>query len=468
MTFKHTKIVATIGPATESYDMLKQLSDAGVNVFRLNFSHGSYEEDGAVADNIKKLNADTGRHHAILADTKGPEIRTGKLDEALSVHEGDEITLTIDDVTYEDTKKLHINYPGFINDVEVGEVILIDNGVIHFEVLSKSGNDVQCTILDDGELTGKRHVNLPGKDISLPSITEKDWKDIQFATEIGADFIALSFIREAKDVLAIREFLEEKGHSHIQLISKIETLKAVHNIDDLFEVSDGIMVARGDLGAEIPFDEVPLRQLEISQKGAEYKKPVIVATHMLESMIEDPVPTRAETSDIFTAVWQQNDAVMLSGETSIGDHPIKAVKAMAKIAQTTEAYTYGQRFVTIENPKDSFCKNAADSMDDIEETQFIMVITRSGDTAQRLSSIRPNGTIYAFSEDERVCRRLSLNWGTYAHKITLESAPEQTIQNAMKKLLDVEPERKGQKFALLSNILIDGEMTESLQIRTLE
>lgn len=467
---KRTKIVATIGPATQSYDMLKQLGEAGVNVFRLNFSHGDHEVHKKTIDRIKQLNQDTNNHYAIMVDTKGPEIRTGDLEKILELKKGNQITLTIDHVTYEETQKIKINYEKFINDVEVGETILIDNGVINLKVLEKKGNDILCEVLDGGPMSSRRHVNLPGKDISLPSITEKDWEDIAFAVEQNADFIALSFIRGPEEILRIREFLQEKN-ANIRLITKVETLKATEHIDDLFEVSDGIMVARGDLGAEIPFEQVPIVQWEIAQKGAKYKKPVIVATHMLESMIKEPIPTRAEITDVFTATWQRNDAVMLSGETSVGAYPIKTVESMHKIAKETErAYMKKRSIRKIEvfNEKEAFCQNATDVVQSLKDVAFIMVITKTGRTSKLLSSFRPNTPIYAFTEDAAVCRCMSLLWGTKGFEIKLDQDPEVTIKNAMKTLVEYCPKYKNRRFVLLSDVLVDGKMIEALQIRTLE
>lgn len=467
---KRTKIVATIGPATNKYAELKKLGQAGVNIFRLNFSHGSHEIHKEVIDQVRKLNQDTGENYALMIDTKGPEIRTSDLEAPLNLKKNQEITLTIDDVTYETHQKIKINYPGFIKDVTPGQVILIDNGVMNFKVLEVKGSDVLCKVLDGGELTGRRHVNLPGQDISLESITEKDWKDIAFAVEQKVDFLALSFIRSAKDIQQIKDFLQ-KHNSDIQVITKVETLRATQRIDELFEVSDGIMVARGDLGAEIPFEKVPIVQWEIAQKGALYKKPVIVATHMMESMIEDPIPTRAEITDVFSAVWQKNDAIMLSGETSVGKYPIKCVEAMDRIARETEKTYLKERSIRTIHPhtdKEGFCKNASDMAEDIESVNSIIVITRSGQTAKLLASFRPQVPIHAFTENPGVCRKMSLLWGTQGYVLKLEKDPEKTIQKAIELLLTRYPKLKGKKCVILSNILVDQKMTEALQVRILK
>lgn len=468
---KRTKIVATLGPATNTYKRLKQLGNAGVNIFRLNFSHGAQSDHKKIIDLIKKLNADTGQYYSIMIDTKGPEIRTGEVSSPIELKRNQILTLTVDDVPYETSRKIKINYEAFIKDVKVGQKILVDNGVMNLKVLEITKRDVICRVLDGGMLGSRRHVNLSGQDISLESITEKDWEDIAFAVDQKVDFLALSFIRSAEDILKIREYLTSRK-SDIELITKVETLRATKNIDELFKVSDGIMVARGDLGAEIPFEKVPTVQLEIAQKGARYKKPVIVATHMLESMIKDPIPTRAETTDVFTAIWQQNDAIMLSAETSVGAYPIKAVETMTKIARETEKMypveSNNLRKVLVTNEREAFCKNATDIVRELKSVSFIIVITKTGATAKILSSFRPSNPIFAFTENASVCRNMSLLWGTKGFLTKLESDPEKTIQNAIKILLKTYPRFRGKKYVLLSNILIDNKMTEALQIRTIE
>ncbi len=467
---KKTKIVATIGPVTESYENLKRLGECGVNIFRLNFSHGTHESHRQVIDRIKQLNQETGLHYGIMIDTKGPEIRTGDVPHPFTIHENDTITLTTDTDKPFSQSILTINYKEFPQDVQSGDTILIDNGVITLTVDSIQNTDVLCRVLDGGEIKSKRHVNLPGKDISLPSITEKDWSDIEFAVENDADFIALSFIRSAEDILTIRKFLEEKK-STIQLITKVETLRATQNIDDLFQVSDGIMVARGDLGAEIPFEDVPIIQWEIAKKSAIYKKPVIVATHMLESMIQEPIPTRAEATDVFTATYQRNDAVMLSGETTIGAYPFKAVEAMSRIIKRTEEAYLGKRSIRkleVETEKESFCQNAWNVIDTLEHIEFIMVLTRSGSTARTMASFRPHEPLFVFADTEKICRNMSLFWGTQSFHIPFSSDPETTIKTAIAHLLRTYPERRGQRFVMLSDILINGTMIKALQIRTLE
>lgn len=465
---RRTKIVATIGPRTESYDSLKALAQAGVNVFRLNFSHGNHQWHGRVIERIKKLNQELGTHYAIMLDIKGPEIRTGDLKEPKVLRKGEDLVLTVDHEGYEEKGKVSVNYDAFIHDVESGDTILVDNGFMTLQVKEKKDKDVICEILDGGELGSRRHLNLPGKDVSLDSITEKDWEDIKFGVEQNVDFIALSFVRTPKEVHTIKKFLE-KQKSNIQVIAKIETLDATEHLGGIFEASDGIMVARGDLGAEVPFTQVPLLQWEMAQLAAKYKKFSIVATQMLESMSSRPMPTRAEVSDVFAATWQRHDCVMLSGETANGQYPIKSVQTMNNIAVETEnAYLKkrGIRRIEADDERTEFCKNAGIAAEDLDEVAAIVVVTRSGKMARLMSAFRPRSPIFVMAEDAKVCRQCELLWGTEVFRVKFYDEPEKTIQQAITILLASKPELKNQKFVLLSDILVGSEMRPALQIRT--
>jgi len=465
---RKTKIIATIGPKTESAEMLKKMGELGANIFRLNFSHGTHEWHANVIKNIQKINKETGKNYGILLDTKGPEIRTRDVKTPIEIKKGQTITFTVDNKPYEETGKIQVNYKAFIKDVDVGDTILIDNGFMNVVVKEKKGNDVICKVTNGGIIKSKRHLNIPGKSVSLPSFTENDWKDIEFGIKMNVDFLALSFVKTKKDIEEARKFLE-KHKSNIKIISKIETIEAVKNINDLFEVSDGIMVARGDLGAETPFESIPLIQWEIKQKSKTFKKPVIVATQMLESMIENPIPTRAEVTDIFEAVWQRNDAIMLSGETTMGEHPLKAIEIMARVTQTTEnAYmkTRLPRKASVNTKPCEFCKNAAYASHDLQNIGCIVVVTKTGKMARLASSFRPSVPIYAFTENEDVVRQTQLLWGTKAWTIKFSKSPEATIQTVIEKISKEIPEMKKKSFVLLSDILTGKkELTPSLQIR---
>ena len=330
-----TKIICTIGPASNSYETLKLLAEKGMNIARLNMSHGTHEWHGDIVSKVKQLNAE-GFSIGIMVDTKGPEIRSGDLTEPLVVKVGDKLTFTtIKEDAGKDKYILDINYPGFIDDVESGDTVLVDSGVIELKVISKTETAVTTEVLDDGVITSRRHLNIRGKSANLPTITEKDWQDIDFAIAQDADFIALSFANSAEAVNELKSYLQSKG-SNIKIASKVESTKAVENLEEIVDASDWIMVARGDLGAELPVEDVPIIQNRIVKMCKEKGKTVIVATQMLESMMQNPTPTRAEVTDIYYAVTQGADVIMMSGETAGGKYPIKALDTMRTVAERAE------------------------------------------------------------------------------------------------------------------------------------
>ncbi len=466
---KHTKIVATIGPVSCEYEMLEKLADAGVNVFRLNFSHGDHQWHGEVIKRIKRLNKKRGVNVAILLDTKGPEIRTGDLALPVELKKDQEIILTVDHSTYEESGKVGVNYDAFIDDVEVGEKILVDNGVMNFEVLKKTDEDIFCKVLDGGELSSRRHLNLPMKDVSLESITQKDWDDIKFGVDMGVDFIALSFVRRADEVNLLRDFLDSKK-SNIDIIPKIESYEATNNLSEIIAASDGVMVARGDLGAEIPFTQVPRMQREIIETAKNYQKPVIVATHMLESMIQNPMPTRAEVTDVSTAVFQRADAIMLSGETAGGNYPLKSVETMVDIALETEKEYLDSRpirDISVHSDRAEFSRLAARMVGDLNDISCILVVTRSGYMASLVSCFRPKMPVFAFTNVPSARRKMQLLWGVQAFKIAFSSEPEKTVGRAVEEFLDrpVGKEWKGKRYVLVTDALVDGEFIPTLQVR---
>lgn len=412
---RKTKIVCTIGPASESVEQLCKLIEAGMNVARLNFSHGTHEEHEIRIDNIKKAKEITQKNLAIMLDTKGPEIRTGILkEEKIELETGQKIILTTEEIIG-DKNKIYINYPDLSKDVKEGINILLDDGLIALKALRVDGKEVECEILNGGTLSSRKGVNIPGIKINLPSITDKDISDILFGIKQGVDFIAASFIRSAKDVLAIRELLEREN-SDIHIISKIENHQGVLNIEEILEVSDGIMVARGDLGVEIPAEEVPLVQKNIIQKCNRMGKPVITATQMLDSMIRNPRPTRAEASDVANAILDGTDAIMLSGETAAGKYPIEAVSTMARIAEKTEtALNYEKnphfqdpiiRNTTTDAISHATCTTAKDL-----GAAAILTVTKSGFTARMVAKYRPKSRIIAATPCLKVLNKLCLVWG---------------------------------------------------------
>jgi len=441
----------------------------GVNVFRFNFSHGSHESHGQMMKQIRDLSQKLGVSVGVMLVTKGPEVRTGDVHHPVTVTEGQEIIFTVDPCDYEKDGKLGVSYEGFVGDVVEGEIFLVDNGVLNFEVLEKRDREVLCRSLDNGEIGSRRHINLPGREVSLDSITEKDWADMQFGIEQEVDFFAVSFIRSAQEVSDIRALLK-KHNSSIKIIPKIESAEALENLEEIIAAADGVMVARGDLGAEIPFAEVPKAQREIVKIASRYQKPVIVATHMLESMIQHPIPTRAEVTDVSEAAWQRADAVMLSGETAAGKFPIKAVKAMESIVHTTEQeYLETRKYRDLEADSDrsEFAEAAAKMAQDLKDIEAFVVITRTGYMGKVASSFRPRVPIFAFTNNVQACRQLQLVWGVQAFETAFsEENPEMTIDHARATFVKARPEFKGKKYILLSDFLVKGEMVPTLQIRT--
>ncbi|WP_176583565.1 pyruvate kinase [Priestia megaterium] len=415
---RKTKIVCTIGPASESVEKLVELINSGLNVCRLNFSHGDFEEHGARIVNIREAAKQTGKTVGILLDTKGPEIRTNTMENgAIELEEGSEIIVSMTEVVGT-TEKFSITYPGLIDDVHVGSKILLDDGLIGLEVLdiNKTDGEIKTKVLNPGTLKNKKGVNVPNVSVNLPGITEKDASDIVFGIEQGIDFIAASFVRRASDVLEIRELLEKHNAAHIQIISKIENQEGVDNIKEILEVSDGLMVARGDLGVEIPAEEVPLVQKDLIKQCNALGKPVITATQMLDSMQRNPRPTRAEASDVANAIFDGTDAIMLSGETAAGSYPVEAVQTMHSIASRAEqALNYSeilqQRSKQVgPSITDAIGQSVVHTALNLNASA-IVAPTESGYTAKIVSKYRPQSPIVAVAANDSVARRLSLVWG---------------------------------------------------------
>ncbi|WP_417630668.1 pyruvate kinase [Enterococcus faecalis] len=435
---KKTKIVCTIGPASESVDMLVNLINAGMNVCRLNFSHGDYEEHGARIKNIREAVKITGKRVAILLDTKGPEIRTNDMENgAITMKIGDSVRISMTEVLGTN-EKFSITYPELINDVNVGSHILLDDGLIDLEVtdIDRDANEIVTVVKNEGVLKNKKGVNVPGVSVNLPGITEKDANDIRFGIGQGIDFIATSFVRRASDVLEITKILEEENATHIQIIPKIENQEGIDNIDEILKVSDGLMVARGDMGVEIPTEDVPVVQKALIKKCNALGKPVITATQMLDSMQRNPRPTRAEANDVANAIYDGTDAVMLSGETATGDYPLEAVQTMARIAVRTEETLVNQ---------DSFALKLYSKTDMTEAIgqsvghtarnlgiQTIVAATESGHTARMISKYRPKAHIVAITFSEQKARSLSLSWGVYATVADKPSSTDEMFNLASK------------------------------------
>ena len=465
---RKTKIICTIGPKTANPEMLLRLVKEGMNVARLNMSHGSWEWHQEVIRNLKRINKKTGITVAILLDTKGPEVRTGDVKQDLVLKRGALLTLTVRRQAELEPDCVEVSYDGFVNEVEVGDIVLIDGGMISLLVLQISGLDVQCECLDEGVLTSRRHLNIRGKSADLPSITEKDWQDINFGIENNVDFIALSFVRGAAAIVELQNYLQEKN-APIDILAKIESAESIPHLDEIIAVADGIMIARGDLGAELPFEEVPLLQDEIVRKCRMLGKPVVVATHMLESMIVNPTPTRAEVTDITHAVLEGADAIMLSGETATGKYPFKALAAMDVVALRIEKQMGLNTAVQVKisnKPKDEIARSAAILNNNLQAVGTL-VITRRGLMAVLLSKCRPNAPIFAFTNTSHVRRRLGIHWGIHAFRIKFSNDPEVSIQRAIELLQRKGSIKGGDRVIVLSDILANGKFVETVQIRVI-
>ena len=429
-TMKKTKIICTIGPVSEDVDTLVQLMDAGMNVCRLNFSHGDHDEQGNRIKNIRKAMEISGKRVSLLLDTKGPEIRTHEMAEGkVEFEAGDIVRVSMTEVAGT-REKFSVSYEGLINDVEPGMHIMLDDGLIDLLVkeLDKENGEIVCEVENPGVLKNKKGVNVPGASIKLPALTEKDANDIRFGIEQGVDFIAASFVRRASDVLAIREILEEGNASHIQIIPKIENQEGIDNIDEILEVSDGLMIARGDMGIEIPVENVPAVQKMLIKKCNELGKPVVTATQMLDSMQNNPRPTRAEVTDVANAIYDGTDAIMLSGETAAGDYPVITVQTMSRIAIRTEQAIaeMGTNKFSLPGDKDDITEAIGRSVVHTAKNtgiETIVASTVSGYTARKISKYRPNAYIVALTFSEQQARSLALTWGVYP---VVEEHPENT------------------------------------------
>ena len=432
---KKTKIVCTLGPASDSEEVLTQLVENGLNVCRFNFSHGSHEEHKERMDIVKKVRDELKKPVAILLDTKGPEIRTGNFaDPEVFLEEGSKFIITMADVIG-NKEMCTVSYKGLAEDVVEGDIILIDDGLVGLKVENVVGEEIHCVVENSGIVKNHKGVNVPGVKINLPALTPKDISDIEFGITQGIDFIAASFVRKASDVLAIREVLENNNATDIQIISKIENQEGVDNLDEILQVSDGLMVARGDLGVEIPTEDIPIVQKQMIKKCNALGKPVITATQMLDSMIRNPRPTRAEVTDVANAIYDGTDAIMLSGETAAGKYPVEAVKVMAAIAKRIEETL---DYDTILRSKGLNNTNVTDAISYATCTTAksltasgIVTSTSSGYTARMVSKFRPKTPIIAATPNERTSRQLSLSWGVYTVMCEQAENTDDLIDNSI-------------------------------------
>jgi len=461
---RKTKILCTIGPVSDSYDMLAELAAAGMDAVRLNMSHGDHESHLKVIKSIKTLNQKVKYPLPILLDTQGPEIRTGNLKKNIELKNGDVVKVVARNVNVEESS-IPINYDDIIDTVAIGDIITVDNGLINLQVLSKKDKSMSCKVIDGGTLKSKRHVNLPGIHVNLPAITKKDKEDIKFGIEQEVDFIALSFVRQAADVRELKVLLGDKKDK-IKIIAKIEDQEGVKNIDAILDEVDGVMVARGDLGVEIRVEELPNVQRSLVRKCQERGKRCIVATHLLESMIENPIPTRAEVTDVANAIYEEVDAIMLSGETTVGKYPVKCVEYLDRIAITSEKEEGLKlnRHLVKDTDKQQLAHSAVHLAESLNATG-IVVITRRGLMANYVTNCRPFKTpIYAFTNDSRTRRVLAMNRNVIPNRLTFSSDPEKTLRNAFAVLIDREELSPGDKVVVISDV-IAGAGVDAIQIR---
>ena len=464
---RKTKIICTIGPATSSIDMLTSLATAGMNVARLNMSHGDHDFHISIIQRIQTLNKTLKHPIAILVDTQGPEIRTGDRPHDLDLKTGDVVSVVARGSIDVEASSIQVNYADLINDVEIGDKITVDNGLINLEVLAKADPVIKCKVIDGGVLKSKKHVNLPGIRVNLPAITEKDKHDIAMAVNHGVDFIALSFVRNASDIETFKRLIPD-NRRNIKTIAKIEDQEGLTNLESIIATADGIMVARGDLGVEIPIEVLPRVQRRIVRQCAIHGKRVIVATHMLESMIENPLPTRAEVTDVANAVYEEADAIMLSAETTIGKHPVRCVEMLDKIARSIEKsrgllFTDGLR---LESDKQEICSAAVKLAESIG-AKVIIVPTKTGRMANYVTNCHPQTpVICAFTFDEATQRQLVLNRNVLSFAIAYDSDPDKILVNAASTLLRRNEFSQDDKAVVISDTL-SGPGIDAVQIRTL-
>ena len=473
---RSTKIVCTMGPNTDKKTVMKSLVKNGMNVARFNFSHGDHEEQRERMNLLKNVREELDRPVAILLDTKGPEIRTGLLEggKKVTLKEGSEFILYTEEMTGNETGCC-VTYPGLAKDVKAGDRILIDDGLIELKVKQIKSGNIVCHVENGGELGERKGVNVPNVKVKLPAVTEKDIDDILFGIQQDIDFIAASFIRSAKGVKEIRKILKENHAEHISIIAKIENAEGVENIDEIIEASDGIMVARGDLGVEIPAQEVPHIQKMIIKKCNERYVPVITATQMLDSMIRNPRPTRAEVADVANAIYDGTDAVMLSGETAAGKYPIEALKMMNEIAENTEQYVDYEKYIHHRTMYEQSKISSAIGIASVRTARnigaaCIVTPTMSGKTARLISNFRPSMPIYAVTPNEMVQHKMQLYWGVIPLKGYIKDTTENIIVNAMETIKSKRLVRKGQTVVITAgdpatnNTKAEGRVTNMLHV----
>lgn len=470
--YKHrfTKIIFTIGPATESEAVLEKLIHQGVDVCRINMAHAGHEWTRTIIRRVRSVSRRLKREVAIMMDVKGPEIRTGDVDEPLELAAGDHLDLTVGQGVGARAKdgiyRVDVNYPALMQTLRVDDTVLVDNGLIRMRVVNVKEDRIRCEVQIPGPMGNRRHINLPGVRVHLPCLTDKDKADVEVGIQEGVDFFALSFVREAADLDYFHRYLKEND-SAARIVAKIEDQQAITNLEAIIEASDGLMIARGDLGIECPFEDLPIIQKRAVQLCLAHSKPVIVATHMLESMISSPLPTRAEVSDIANAVLEQADCVMLSGETTIGKYPVECVDILQRIALKMENQPYPvlRTELVLKHPKAKMQRAAAYLASELEAG--IVIFTNRGSMAQMLSSLRPTKVpLYAFTENQVLYRQLLLLWGVEPFLIEFnKDEPEITVQTAFKILKEKGLAKVNDPIVVVSNVMTGETIFEAIQLR---
>jgi pyruvate kinase len=466
---RKTKLICTLGPATNNTETLGRLIDKGVDVFRLNMSHATHESVREIVPQIRTLAVKAGRSVAILLDTQGPAIRTGELKTDLHLRPGDILELTVRGAKPKEQYSVDVNYPGFAHAVGAGDTVLVDNGLIRLAVLETGKNRVRTKVQTEAVLGSRRHINLPDVHVNLPPLTKKDIADVALGAELGVDFVALSFVREKTDLDALRRLLSRKK-SNAQIVAKIEDHMAVRAIDKMIETADVVMVARGDLGIECPMEELPIIQRRIVKKCLRAGKPVIIATQLLESMITNRLPTRAEITDVANAVFEQADALMLTAETAAGRYPVECVEILNRVSLRIErsgGAGYAKDAV-LENVRQKTVASAVALANSLENSKLV-VFTLHGRMARYAANLRPHrAPIFAFTPNEQIYRRLALYWGVFPILIEFTGDPDRTIASAEKFLRNKKLAAPGNRMVIISDVHMGRAMIDSIQLRVVK
>jgi len=467
---RRTKIIATLGPATSAPDKLTELIALGVNVFRFNMSHAPHDWVRKTASSIREISAKLNHEVALLLDTQGPAIRTGVVEQTYDLKAGDWVSFTVRGQKGTVQITTDCNYPYLVDDIEVGKIVIVDNGLLRMRAIEKRHNELVCEVLTPGPMGSRRHINLPGIDVKLPALTEKDYTDIELAFECKMDFIAMSFVRRAADIELLRSKIKEKN-SGVRIVAKIEDQVAVKNLEEIIAACDGLMVARGDLGIEVPYEELPIIQRRAINLCLSAVKPVIVATHLLESMITNPAPTRAEITDIANAVFEHADAIMLSGETTTGKYPMECVEIMDRIARRIELGNTVSKYVSPVVPYSSrtHLNSTAVYLANNIQAAGICVFSHSGKTARYIAGLRPQtAPVYCFTPNLDVCRSLSLHFGIRSHVIEFHNDPNENLLRMQARLLERGYMHPGDSIVVVSDLVVEKEILHAIHVHTLK